>query len=64
MPPFYTYRCPRCDAEREELRDMDDRNKDRPECTNHDVPVRMELELTPVPGFVRNPAAGPRRTRS
>ena len=62
--PFYIYKCPRCDAEREEMRPMDDRNKDRPVCYNGDVPCTMELVTAPVPGFVRNPAAGPRRSKS
>ena len=77
--PFYTYKCPRCDAEREEMRPMDDRNKDRPVCENGDashyvgqpgglpagpVPCVMDLVIAPVPGIVRNPAAGPRRSSS
>lgn len=62
--PFYTYKCPRCDAEREELREMDARNWDRPWCNNHDdVKIVMELVTNPVAGIVRNPAAGPRRSK-
>lgn len=61
--PFYTYACPKCGAEREEMREMDDRNKDRPVCDNGDVPCVMDLVLAPVPGIVRNPAAGPRRSK-
>ncbi len=61
--PVYQYRCPLCDAEREEIRAMDDRKKDLPFCTNHDAPTRMELLTAPVTGIVRNPAAGPRRSK-
>jgi predicted nucleic acid-binding Zn ribbon protein len=63
MPPFYLYRCPRCDAEVEEMRPMDDANRDRPICENGDVPMVMDLVIAPVPGIVRNPAAGPRRSK-
>ncbi len=62
MPPFYLYRCPRCDAETEEMRPMDDRNKDLPLCYNGDVPCEMELVTTPVAGYVKNPAV-PRKQR-
>ncbi len=63
MPPFYLYKCPRCDAETEELRPMDDRNTNLPLCYNGDVPCEMELTPSPVPGIVHNPAV-PRRGRS
>ncbi len=62
MSPFYLYFCPRCDAETEELRAMDDRNRDLPLCYNHDVPAEMELTTTPVAGYVRNPAV-PKRSK-
>ncbi len=66
--PFYLYKCPRCDAEREEMRSMDDRNRNLPLCAatrlcyNGDVPCEMELVTTPVAGYVRNPAV-PKRPR-
>jgi putative FmdB family regulatory protein len=63
MPPFYKYACPRCGAEVEEMRPMDDANRDRPICENGDVPMVMDLVIAPVPGIVRNPAAGPRRQK-
>ncbi len=59
MPPFFTYKCPRCDAETTELRAMDDRERNLPICYNGDVPCTMEPVITPVAGYVRNPAAGP-----
>lgn len=61
--PFYTYKCPLCDAEREELRLLDNRDLDKPRCTNHDIPFAMERVTNPVAGIVRNPAAGPRRNK-
>ena len=63
MPPIYTYKCPNCGAEREELRAMDDRNKDRPWCGSSEGCKQMELVTNPVAGIVRNPAAGPRRSK-
>ncbi len=63
MPPFFTYKCPRCDAETTELRPADDRNKDLPLCYNGDVPCEMELVTTPVAGYVRNPAV-PKRSKT
>ncbi len=60
--PFYTYVCPRCDAETTELRSADDRNKDLPLCYNGDVPCEMEPVHTPVAGYVRNPAV-PKRNK-
>jgi putative FmdB family regulatory protein len=62
--PIYKYACPRCGAEAEEMRPMDDANRDRPICHNGDVPMVMDLVIAPVPGIVRNPAAGPRRSKS
>ncbi len=59
--PFYTYRCPRCGAETEEMRPMDDRNVERPLCENGDVPMVMDLVIAPVPGIVRNPAVPKRQ---
>ena len=61
--PWYVYKCPRCGAETEEMRPMDDRNKDRPWCNGSQWCERMELVTAPVPGIVRNPAAGPRRSK-
>ncbi len=63
MPPLYVYRCPRCGAETEEMRPMDDRNINLPVCGNGDIPCAMEPVITPVPGVVRNPAAGPKRQK-
>ena len=62
--PWYVYACPRCGATAEELRPMDDAKKNPPVCYMGDVPIDMQLVITPVPGIVRNPAAGPRRSKS
>lgn len=61
--PFFTYECPRCGARTEELRSMDDAKSNPPVCYQGDVPVDMKLVIAPVPGIVRNPAAGPRRSK-
>ena len=58
--PFYTYRCPRCGAEAEELRPMDDAKINPPVCYMGDVPIDMQLVITPVAGVVRNPAVSRR----
>ena len=61
--PWYLYACPRCGVETEEMRPMDDRNTNLPVCYNGDVPIDMEPVITPVAGVVRNPAAGPKRSK-
>ena len=63
MPPFYVYRCPKCGREQTEMRPMADRNHRRPKCDNGDIEIEMELTLTPVPGFVQNPAVPKREKR-
>ena len=60
--PFYTYKCPLCDAEVEEMREMDDRRTNPPMCYNAETPIRMELVTNPVAGIVKNPAV-PRRSK-
>ena len=68
MPPFYTYECPWCKATVEEMRPMDEAKTNRPVCAapehGFDVLPTMELVIQPVAGVVRNPAAGPRRSRT
>lgn len=58
MPPIYQYQCKGCAFEFEELRPMEKREKTRcPECSKTARQV-----LTPVYGFVKNPAV-PRRAK-
>lgn len=61
--PFYTYECPCCGAKTEEMRPMDDANRNLPWCSSSQWCKQMELVIAPVPGIVRNPAAGPRRSK-
>ena len=61
--PWYVYACPRCGATAEELRPMDDAKINPPVCYNGDVPIDMQLVVSAVPGVVRNPAAGPRKSK-
>lgn len=54
--PLYVYTCPRCQAQREDIRCIEQRH-DGPLC-DHCIPVqKMTLQIAPVRGFVKNPAA-------
>lgn len=58
--PLYTYKCSVCGYERTDLRTIDERGEG-PFCygdvTNQDhEPTMMDLQITPVAGFVKNPA--------
>lgn len=54
--PYYVYECPTCGSQCSELRSIDERN-DGPMCDYHrDSAIKMELQIQPVPGFVKAPA--------
>lgn len=65
--PLYVFECPACGRTEEVLRTMDCRDRSPPVCTvnRHIHPLRSQVVMvrivTPVAGFVRNPAAGPKR---
>lgn len=52
--PLYQYECPKCKAQRQDIRCIAQR-LDVPDCLHCKTP--MELILSPVKGFVKNPAA-------
>lgn len=56
--PLYVYKCERCNAERSDMRKVDDRHI-RPICLCGNG---MALQIGAVPGIVRNPAV-PRRAK-
>lgn len=69
--PLYQYRCVACLATAEAVRKVTNRHRGplcrHPARPGDELPVLvpgpnyMRLEIVPVPGIVRNPAAGPRR---
>lgn len=57
LMPLYVYKCPRCEALREDIRTIEERH-DGPLC-DMCIPVyKMELVLAPPMVIVKNPAAG------
>ena len=56
--PAYVYHCQKCDWERSEVRKMSEREP-TPAC--HGCGREMKQILSPVAGYVKNPAAGPTR---
>lgn len=51
--PLYAYRCKDCDCTKVEMRTIAER-EDAPECDR--CREKMELEIAPVVGIVKNPA--------
>ena len=52
--PLYTYQCPNCGAQRNEMRTVEDRNNGS-RCYRS-CKAKMVLVITPVAGIVKNPA--------
>ncbi len=50
--PLYVYKCPKCNAERSDIRCVADRH-DAPRC---DCGEKMVLQLGATPGIVKDPA--------
>lgn len=59
--PLYAYKCPRCGAEKQDIRRVDERTRG-PMCTRLYCRTEMQLQVSPVAGFVKDPAV-PRRPK-
>lgn len=59
--PLYDYFCPKCGAGKQDIRTIEERH-DAPACPRLDCHTTMQLRISPVPGFVKDPAV-PRRPK-
>jgi putative FmdB family regulatory protein len=59
--PLYTFQCPNCGAQREEMRTVEERGKG--ERCYRSCQATMRLVVTPVAGYVKDPAAPKSRKR-